>query len=281
MIHVATVHWKTDRWVDVQRDFLKRYVRAPLRTYAFLDGLPERHLRKYSWSSSASGIRSHWVKLNRLAATILEQSVDDDDWLMFLDGDAFPIADLVAFAKPKLQQLPLLAIQRRENLGDVQPHPAFMLTTVGFWKALGGDWRPGPKWRNDAGWLVSDVGASLWSALNERNIQWHPLLRTNRRNLHRLFFGVYDDVIYHHGAGFRDPVTRFDVRYTDPLMSRLPTRIRRHLTPVMDRVIARRNARLQRRVFRAILDDPAFFRFFQTDPAAATPGASRGAVDRE
>jgi hypothetical protein len=37
------------------------------------------------------------------------------------------------------------------------------------------------------------------------------VLRTNRRNPHPLFFGVYGDVIYHHGAGFRLPISRVDL----------------------------------------------------------------------
>jgi len=31
------------------------------------------------------------------------------------------------------------------------------------------------------------------------------------RNLHPVLFGVYDDVIYHHGAGFRRTLTRLDM----------------------------------------------------------------------
>ena len=33
---------------------------------------------------------------------------------------------------------------------------------------------------------------------------WVQLLRTNGSALHPMFFGIYGNVVYHHGAGFRD-----------------------------------------------------------------------------
>jgi len=41
---------------------------------------------------------------------------------------------------------------------------------------------------------------------------WYPLLRSNGRNLHPIWFGIYGDIIYHHGAGFRAPVSRYDLQ---------------------------------------------------------------------
>ena len=36
--------------------------------------------------------------------------------------------------------------------------------------------------------------------LEENNIKWHPPERTNKVNLHPLYFGIYDDLVYHHWA---------------------------------------------------------------------------------
>ena len=58
----------------------------------------------------------------------------DEDILLFIDGDAFPISDVATYAEEKLKQFPLIAVQRSENDGDPQPHPCFCITTVGFWK---------------------------------------------------------------------------------------------------------------------------------------------------
>ena len=46
--------------------------------------------------------------------------------------------------------------------------------------------------------------------LKDHNINWLELLRSNHKNLHPVFFGIYGDIFYHHGAGFRPNTSRFD-----------------------------------------------------------------------
>jgi hypothetical protein len=49
------------------------------------------------------------------------------------------------------------------------------------------------------------------------------VLRSNRRNIDPLYFAIYGDVVYHHGAGFRtgelSPVDRADAPEPLPLSS--------------------------------------------------------------
>ena len=201
MIHVATVHWRDDRWVDVQLRYLEEHLPEPYRVYAFLNGLEEDHSAKFHYSSDEN-IKEHSTKLNLLSDLIGFDAGSDDDPLLFIDGDAFPIADLGPLVED-LANHPLIAVKRAEA-SDVQPHPSFCLTTVGFWRDLGGDWRKGGhSWTNAVGREVSDVGARVLKAVDERQVDWRPLLRSNKTDAHPLFFGVYDDVVYHHGAGFR------------------------------------------------------------------------------
>ena len=122
---------------------------------------------------------------------------------MFLDGDAFPIADPMPLIEDGLSRAPLLAVRRAENVNDLQPHPCFCVTTVGAWRSLPGDWSAGYSWVDPKGRSVSDVGANLLRQLQLTNTPWVEVLRSNRRNLDPLFFGIYGDTVYHHGAGFR------------------------------------------------------------------------------
>ena len=119
-----------------------------------------------------------------------------------------------------------MAVQRIENNGDIQPHPCFCVTTVGFWRRLQGDWKPGYTWKNAQGELVTDTGGNLLGQLDEAGIRWLPLHRSNRTDVHPLFFGVYHDLVYHHGAAFRDPYCRLELSaiYDRSTLS-LPTRI--------------------------------------------------------
>jgi hypothetical protein len=195
VIHIATVHWRDDRWLEPQRRYLERHLESPYEIH--LDNRPV-----------GEGPDAHAEKLNALAEEI-RQVASPDDRLIFLDGDAFPIAPLDGFLEATLSRYPLAAIRRDENLGDTQPHPAFCATTVGFWHELRGDWSRAP-WTNDVGWEIDDPGGRLLEVLTAKGIEWHPLRRTNRVNLHPVLFGVYDDVVYHHGAGFRAAFDRVD-----------------------------------------------------------------------
>ena len=201
MIHVATVHWRDPRWAAPQVHYLDLHL-PEHRVWAAIDGLPADDAAVFDVALELEG--SHPEKLNELARRIMEVA-DPSDLVLFLDGDAFPIGTVDASL---LNDLPLAAVRRDENLGDPQPHPSFCLTTVGYWSEIGGDWRRGHTWVNATGETVSDTGGNLLGILEARGDPWRPLLRSNRVDLHPLWFGVYGDVAYHHGAGFRDRIAR-------------------------------------------------------------------------
>ncbi len=200
-MHVATVHWRDPRWIAPQTRFLRRHL-PEHRTWAAIEGIPEPDALAFDTALELEG--SHPEKLNELARRIAAEA-DPADLVLFVDGDAFPIAPIDASL---LGGTPLAAVRRDENLGDPQPHPCFCLTTVGYWTEIGGDWRRGHTWVNGAGETVSDTGGNLLGILEARGDEWRPLLRSNRIDLHPLWFAVYGDVAYHHGAGFRDRVAR-------------------------------------------------------------------------
>ena len=147
----------------------------------------------------------HSDKLNHLAIEIASEA-SDSDLLMFLDGDAFPIADPMPLISDGLARAPLIAVRRAENNRDRQPHPCFCVTTVGAWQEIPGDWSMGYNWHTGNGASISDVGGNLLRRLELTETPWVEVLRSNRKNLDPIFFAIYGDVIYHHGAGFR-PVT--------------------------------------------------------------------------
>ena len=202
MIHIATVHWQTDKWIDIQIRYLKRFIKEDFRIYAFLNDLPSDHSGKFYYSCTEP-ILKHAVKLNILGEIIKFCSKDKKDIIIFLDGDAFPVGDVLKLIMSKIGKHKLLAIQRIENNGDKQPHPSFCATTVGFWIEIKGDWKSGYKWKNNQGKLITDIGGNLLGLLKERNIEWYPLHRTGQLHEHPLWFAIYDNVVYHHASGFR------------------------------------------------------------------------------
>jgi len=277
MLHIATVHWQSDFWIDIQRRYLDHFLPEPHRVYAYLNDITPGHEKKFFYSNT-DPIERHAQKLNLLAQHICNQA-EDSDLLMFIDGDAFPISPILDFATAKLQQYKLLAVQRLENNGDLQPHPCFCITTVGFWKNLNGDWNEGHRWPDRQGQLVTDVGGNLLAQLQQQNIPWLPLLRTNKINLHPVLFGIYADLVYHHGAGFRPVQHREDFvalkgrkyRLQKKLTQVIPkfgpfAKLRHRLHPrrqLLDSVIAA-NQSLSDQVLSDMQRDFNFYRRFQS-----------------
>jgi len=212
MIHILTIHWNNDLWIDIQLKYLKQYIKQPFKVYSFLNNIknPAKHQNKFFYSSTEN-IKSHAIKLNLLADMACLAAKNEEDLLIFIDGDAFPIADLSQLIKSVPLQYNLAAVQRLDNDGDIQPHPCFCITSVKFWKHIQGDWKPGNvKWTNALGEEIADVGGKLMHQLNKNKQNWYKMNRTNKHNLHPVMFGVYDHLIYHHGAGFRSPGIRID-----------------------------------------------------------------------
>ena len=262
------MHWNSDDWVELQVQNLRRYVPYDLEIHAFMDGVSP-NLNEYIDHVYYDSQLSHPDKLDKLAQAIVDVA-SPDDILLFIDGDAFPIADLTPILAG-LSDSPLLAVRRDENFGDKQPHPCFCVTTAGFWQSISGSWKPGVQWMRDDGNMGSDVGGNLYGALRDAGITWTPLLRSNSTELHPLFFGVYADCVYHHGAGFRDKLCRRDARlgidrYSakcisifnkwqgKPSLKKPRTWIRKHVNWYM----RRKNGRLHTKVMHKVVNDENF-----------------------
>ena len=266
MIHILTVHWHSDKWIDIQLEYLRKNIQEEFLTYAFLNDIPADHYHKFNHYYTEP-IREHSIKLNILSNLAVLNAKSEDDWLMFIDGDAFPIGDVVSYVKEKLKEYPLVAIQRRENhLGSYLPHPSFCVTTIKFWKEIGGNWDKGFVGRF-LGKPLFEVGGYLHSVLEEMEIKWHPMLRSNKKDIHSLLFGIYDDLIYHHGAGFRLPTSRIDkyqlnlfVKLYFIIYRRLPNRIRKFINP--NKLFFKGNIRISEEIYQEILNNPEFYNDF-------------------
>lgn len=218
MIHVATVHWRSARWIDIQARFLQRCLGDSHRVYAFLNEVPDEYSARFFYVSREK-IKAHPTKLN-LLCDVIRVAADPADLLLVLDGDAFPVAPIAPLVERRLPAHRLIAVQRYENEGELQPHPCFCLTTVGFWTEIGGDWHKGHEWRDLHGRPVTDVGGNLLARLESAGVDWYPLRRVNRVDLDPVFYGLYGDrelgpLVYHHGAAFRPGMERAHYRALD------------------------------------------------------------------
>jgi len=302
MIYVATVHFRSTQWIAPQRDYLDRHIAAPFKVLAVLNGIDDRALwRRFDHAEDMKA--PHGEKLNALARLVVEQA-RPDDIIIFLDSDAFPIRPLDRWLARTLEERPLTAIQRRENFGDLRPHPSFCATTVGLWERIGGDWRREP-WTTPTGYVLDDAGTRVLRSLDRCQVDWQPLTRSNTHDAHPLWFGVYGKHIYHHGAGSRTKWSAFDdhkvfseasrrhpslgslaknIR-TDPRALRrvrpadlavLPAASARSVRQARMRLLLWSTERRSDKVFRRLTTDPAFYRAFDGSlpdpPSGRQPG---------
>jgi hypothetical protein len=231
VLYVATVHYKSPLWIEIQTRYLREHISVPFQVWTSLEGIDSSY--SVNFDRVLEQVGPHAGKLNHLAMEICHEA-EDQDLLMFLDGDAFPIADPMPVIGEALAKAPLVAVRRDEHMRDPQPHPCFCVTTVGAWRSLPGDWSIGYAWYprpESRGW--SDVGANLLRQLELTDTPWVDLLRTNPTSLDPLYFAIYGDVVYHHGSSFRPTTLSGEHQVSD----QAPRPLRAPPVPVLDRAV--------------------------------------------
>ena len=210
MIHIITIHFKSERWIDLQLKHINKHIKN-YKMWVYCDGFDHLpHKDKFNFCQEyTSEIRQpceldHIEKLNSLTNVVLnDKKTNNTDLLVWLDSDAFPIRGVNDYINEKLLKYPLIAIQRPENGGDVIPHPSFTCCSVDFWKKTKLNWDGQTHQDRVIKNGLHDPGGKIYKVLLEKNIEWYKLLRTKSLTKHQVFFTIYDDMIYHHGAGSR------------------------------------------------------------------------------
>ena len=215
-IHILTIHHDLDNFLNVQESFINLNSKEVdvLCGYSNFDITPHKDLRKnYKFVNIDNMSKEHYDRLNYLTELLYTSNPNEDDILVFMDSDAFPISTKwVTKIKSYLEDYPIVAIQRKENMDNPMPveyrdypHPCFLATTIKFWK------ENNLNWNLDVSNGIYTPGITLKKWLDKKQIKWKPLNRTNIFNTHPLMFGVYDDIIYHHGCGQRQAFDGVDI----------------------------------------------------------------------
>lgn len=218
MTYVCVVFWK-DKWLPLFLKYFENHLPkdndfALCCAYTDTDfhGLEDKfHVRH------KTDVQNHPAKLNKLAE-IVSKEANDSDIIIFMDSDCLLI-DNNWYEKVKegVRLRKFMAVIRPENNGDKQPHPCFAATTVGFWKKIQGDWGAGGSgWLDSQGRVRKDTGSIMLDKLYAANTNWKKIRRTYGLADHPMFFGVYGDFVYHHGAGSRPSRCRWDLDRPDP-----------------------------------------------------------------
>jgi len=214
MIHIATVHYQTEKWIDIQLKYLNKHIHEPFKVYAVLNNIDKIHFNKFYFatdfeSAFANGDYNHSDKLDFLTKQIIKEG-GDEDIIIFLDSDAFPIGNLMPSLKELIKKHQLIGVRVNKLIKD-RPHRSFVATTIGVWEKIDGGWigdvaQYNPHTVNNEPRRLNNVG----NQLSKHNIDWYPIIRTNTKDIHPLFYGIYGDMIYHHGCGSRNQISTYD-----------------------------------------------------------------------
>jgi len=210
-IHYITIHHATIKWIDIQLRHIQRFTRD-YKVWALFskDLCLSEHEHKYHFlghKKSKSGHESddHEMGLAQLTNTVCcDPNVKEDDVLIFLDSDAFPIGDINNYIKCNLADYEFCAVNRIENLGCLAPHPSFAFCKVKFWRDNQFCWGRDRSFNTNVDWR-GDIGGLLFGRLNEKSINWLKIQRDSKQSLFvdPLLYSVYGGIVYHHCAGSR------------------------------------------------------------------------------
>jgi len=234
-------------WPKLQIEMLRRHTPAGYTVVAYGNDIIAPHeeflrscdeVELHTTAEPTLPVLRHvWPARNWL----VEENAHRFRYLVTLDSDAFPVHDgwLDRYLADLTEEQPLVAVQRLEN-GDTHSDRSFMAFMSDTWQT----------YRFDFSMVgVTDAGAKISRAVERAGRSWRKLNRTNAWNPHPLVSAIYDDHIYHHGAG-----------------SRLP-RFRQNQESWSDRPAFEREITLHRRLTQSIHEDKAeFLRSLRNSP---------------
>lgn len=204
MINIITQIFKIPDWLNIQYLHLNKYTASPYMIYmGYTDFIPQPPADQYKLINLNSVLPNvHYIHANYMCNEVVLPSIQNDDVVVFLDIDAFPCDDWDSKVMAYLQKHDIVAMYRYEDLGYCQEpqhypcsHLAFFATTKQVWK------KHNLRWHIDGGLQNPQFG--MEDIIKSNNIKVKKLERTNIFNAHKIMFGVYDDIIYHHCCGVR------------------------------------------------------------------------------
>lgn len=215
-VAICTIHGNSDyytgsfaeryAWPVLQIEQLRKYTAAGYRVFAYGHNLIDAHeayLRDcpevtfISSKDTQNGTVPHvWPIRNWLT----RKALLNHRLIVHLDSDAFPVRRdwLAHYSGLISKQNPVVAVQRLEN-GDTHSDRSFLMFNQAGFQRHAFDFSTVD---------VKDAGGGISSWLEQAGFTWTALNRSNQYNYHPVIAALYDDAIYHHGAGTRPPRLR-------------------------------------------------------------------------
>lgn len=221
MLGVCVVYLVKDADGEAILDFslgqLARLTQGPFRVYGCSPDNDRRILKRVQRHGATvlrSGERHHNPSQEHagLLNMLVDQAVSDGcDHVVTFDMDSWPIVDGWdwLYAGTLSDRFPVASIARTE-IGHNFPFAAFTFFRASFWRVGRSSFTTrqrvsfGPEAANVAT-RPGETGAGVLAQLHEDGLGYLRLERSNLWNVHAIMAAVYDNTIFHVGAGSRSP----------------------------------------------------------------------------
>ena len=119
MLHIVTINWTTDKWIDIQADSFKEFIKIPYKVYTKLgnmgDDMFKKHSHKFYYCAPGKeNEKSHVTIGTKLSLDEIKKDLNPDDIILFIDSDAFLINNLDILIK-KLEEYPFASCQEPQH----------------------------------------------------------------------------------------------------------------------------------------------------------------------
>lgn len=194
-----------------------RSTRGPYRIYGCApddDRKVLKRIARHGATVMRSGERHHnpSQEHSKLLDMLVDQAVADGcDHVVTFDMDSWPIIDGWdrLYAAALSDRFPVASIARTE-IGHNFPFAAFTFFRAGFWRAGESSFttRQRASFSTEAANVATrpgETGGGILARLHEDGLGYLRLERSNVWDLHAIMAAVYDNTIFHVGAGSRSP----------------------------------------------------------------------------
>jgi hypothetical protein len=215
-VRILTVHYREQGWLDRQSSSFNKssagvtFYRSLSAGLEIPPGAPDDSEARDFEATSLK----HGPQLDFLASKAIEDG-NPADVILVLDSDSILLRGWLDFVMEALQSSRAIVVHRLENRGDNFPHPCFFAMKLRDYSALNLLWAEYTPWTNESGDLTHAVGTGVGRKLGESSSGRDLILTKSNRHVLKAnpaLFSIYGDIVYHHGAGSRRPITR-ELRY--------------------------------------------------------------------
>jgi len=208
IIHGNNEHYQGDlarrfSWPHLQLKQLQKHTPDGYKLYVYGNNLITEHADYLKNQIRVNYFSSEEVKHGRyynvwpIRNWLARKAARNHKYILHLDSDAFPVSSdwLPVYLSKLSKATPVVAAQRLE-LSYSHSDRMFLLYNVESYRQFMFDFSP-------VG--VDDPGGAISQEIERHGLVWHKLLRSNHFNYHPVLAGIYDNRIYHNGAGSRRP----------------------------------------------------------------------------